>query len=231
MIYNAVSYDDKHSKFICDFKNLPKEEKEIYWNSKQNKDLDEIKKHIKDYYLAAQDFRCPYCQQTIKVAHNGAWDAEHIIPKATHPDFMFEPQNLCVSCKDCNGEKWDKNVLKNKKAIRFPKQSKNYIIIHPHIDSYDEHIKIIDSTLYFLPKTDKGRKTIEVCGLLRFVYEYSNYGSVDLAIKQGISKFTQALLETSDPLEEQAYLSFIEDLTKRGKKLSKIEFLKKFGKK
>lgn len=229
MIYNAVSYDERHKNFICDFKKLPKKEKETYWESKSNKMLEEIKKHIKDYYLIAQDFKCPYCQQKIKVTHNGAWDTEHIIPKDTHPDFMFEPQNLCVSCKDCNGEKWNKNVLRNKKAIRLPKKTNNYVIIHPHIDHYNDHIKIIDSALYFLPKTDKGRKTIEVCGLLRFVYEYSNYENVDLAIKQGISKFSEALMETSDPAEEQLYLSFIEDLTKRGKELSKKEFLKKFG--
>ncbi|ELY4344427.1 HNH endonuclease, partial [Cronobacter sakazakii] len=97
--------------------------------------------------------------------------------------------------------------------------------------NYNDHIKIIDSSLYFLPKTDKGRKTVEVCGLLRFVYKYSNYENVDLAIKQGISKFTQALLDTSDPAEEQLYLSFIEDLTKRGKELSKSAFLRKFGEK
>ncbi|EAM8166511.1 HNH endonuclease, partial [Salmonella enterica] len=95
--------------------------------------------------------------------------------------------------------------------------------------NFDDHIKIIDDALYFLPKTDKGRRTIEVCGLLRFVYKYSSYENVDLAIKQGISKFTQALLNTSDPSEEQLYLSFIEDLTKQGKELSKAAFLKNFG--
>ncbi|EEW9976583.1 HNH endonuclease, partial [Salmonella enterica] len=184
---------------------------------------------IKSYYLLAQDYRCPYCHQKILVAHNGAWDTEHIIPKDTHPDFMFEPQNLCVSCKDCNGEKSNKNILVNKKIIRLPKKSKSYTIIHPHFDNFDDHIKIIDDALYFLPKTDKGRRTIEVCGLLRFVYKYSSYENVDLAIKQGISKFTQALLNTSDPSEEQLYLSFIEDLTKQGKELSKAAFLKNFG--
>lgn len=229
MIHNAVSYDAHHIVFVNAFKKLSIDIKKTYWDTKGNKELDEIKKHIKDYYLLAQDYRCPYCHQKITVVHNGAWDTEHIIPKDTHPDFMFDPQNLCISCKDCNGEKSNKNVLTNKKAVRLPKKSKNYTIIHPHFDNFEEHIKIIDDTLYFLPKTDKGRKTIEVCGLLRFVYKYSNYENVDLAIKQGISKFTQALLETSDPAEEQIYLSFIEDLTKRGKELSKAAFLKKFG--
>ncbi|QXZ20851.1 HNH endonuclease [Lelliottia amnigena] len=231
MIHNAVSYNASHNSFISAFKKLTTDEKESYWDTKGNKELDAIKKHIKDYYLISQDYKCPYCQQKIIVAHNGAWDTEHIIPKDTHPDLMFEPQNLCVSCKDCNGEKSNKNILKNRKAIRLPKQSKNYIITHPHFDNYDDHIKIIDSSLYFLPKTDKGRKTVEICGLLRFVYKYSNYENVDLAIKQGISKFTQALLDTSDPAEEQIYLSFIEDLTKQGKELSKSAFLRKFGEK
>ncbi|EKY3267942.1 HNH endonuclease, partial [Cronobacter sakazakii] len=110
MINNAVSYNAPYDAFISTFKSLTAEEKENYWDMKGNKDLDAIKKHIKDYYLIVQDYKCPYCQQKIIVTHNGAWDTEHIIPKDTHPDFMFEPQNLCVSCKDCNGEKSNKNI-------------------------------------------------------------------------------------------------------------------------
>ncbi|HHT2664323.1 HNH endonuclease [Citrobacter freundii] len=230
MIYNPVTYDKEHQKFICSFKKMPINEKENLWESTTNKQLIKIKKHIKDYYLVAQDYKCPYCQQKIKVKHNGAWDAEHIIPKASHPDFMFEPLNLCVSCKDCNGEKLDKKVLIKDKIVRFPKNSKNYLIIHPHLDTYNEHIKIIGDALYFLPKTEKGRRTIEVCGLLRFVYEYANYGNVSLAIKQSLVKFTDALQNTSDPALEQMYLSFIAELTARGKELSQTAFLKTFGK-
>ncbi|PQK74415.1 HNH endonuclease [Pantoea ananatis] len=229
MISHSIVYDEKQSSFISSFKKLTDDEKEKFWEITGNTELDNLKKYIKDFYLRAQGFECPYCKQEIKVKHNGAWDTEHIIPRDTHPNYMFEPMNLCVSCKDCNGEKSNKKVLKSRATIHLPKKSESYLIVHPHIDEFDKHIAIIDSATYFLPKTDKGRKTIEICGLLRFVYNYSDYGNVELAIKQGILKFTQALLETSDPLEEQAYLGFIEDLTRRGKELSKAAFLHKFG--
>lgn len=228
MIQNAIVYDAAQNNFISTFKKMSPVEKENYWDTTGNIELDELKKCIKEFYLRAQGFKCPYCKQEIKVKHNGAWDTEHIIPKDSHPNYMFEPMNLCVSCKDCNGEKSNKKILKSRAVINLPKKSTSYLIIHPHIDDFDSHIKIIDSATYFLPKTEKGRKTIEVCGLLRFVYNYSDYGNVDLAIKQGILKFSQALLNTTDPLEEQAYLSFIEDLTRHGKELSRKSFLQKF---
>jgi len=229
MILNAIVYDDAQSNLISTFKKMSLVEKENYWDTTGNAELDELKKCIKDFYLRVQGFKCPYCKQAIKVKHNGAWDTEHIIPKDSHPNYMFEPMNLCVSCKDCNGEKSNKKILKSKAVINLPKKSASYLIVHPHIDDFDSHIQVIDSAAYFLPRTDKGRRTIEICGLLRFVYNYSDYGNVELAIKQGILKFTQALLDTTDPLEEQAYLSFIEDLTRRGKELSRTSFLKKFG--
>ncbi|MGC0807323.1 HNH endonuclease signature motif containing protein [Pantoea agglomerans] len=230
MIFNPITYSKEQADFILAFNKLKLSEKKNYWDAIGNKNLDELKSSIKNFYLEAQGFKCPYCRQQIKVSHNASWDTDHIIPKDTHPNFMFEPINLCVSCKDCNGEKSNKKVLNSRATVRLPKKSGCYLIVHPHIDDFDQHIKIIDSATYFLPRTDKGRKTIEVCGLLRFVYEYSNYGNVELAIKEGISTYTQALLDTTDPLEEQAYLSFIEDLTKKGKELSKQAFLKKFGK-
>ncbi|TBL64874.1 HNH endonuclease [Hafnia paralvei] len=124
MIYNAVSYDAQHTVFVNAFKKLDIDIKEKYWDTKGNNELDAIKKHIKDYYLLAQDYRCPYCQQKIIVTHNGAWDTEHIIPKDTHPNFMFEPQNLCISCKDCNGEKSNENILKKQKSDSSPQQIK-----------------------------------------------------------------------------------------------------------
>ncbi|MBL5860061.1 HNH endonuclease [Serratia fonticola] len=230
MAFNPVIYSEKLKQKVKLFKSLPRDERVgNYWDNNDDKDLAVLKAHIKNHYLIAQNFTCPYCQQRIVVEHNSAWDTEHIIPKSTHPDFIFEPINLCVSCKDCNNEKRNKNVLKNSKRTTLPKKREDYIFAHPHLDNYSEHIKVVDSSLYFLPKTEKGRRTIEICGLLRFIYSYTSYGNVKLEIKEGISRYTQALLNTTDPAEEVMYLSFIEELTNRGKELSKLEFQKKFG--
>ncbi|WP_413739569.1 HNH endonuclease [Sodalis sp. RH14] len=231
MIFNKVEYNEQLMSKVSEFERLPKKEKiGGYWDRQDDNELKNLKKHIKDHYIIAQDYTCPYCQQKIVVDHNMAWDIEHIIPKSTHPSFLFKPLNLCIACKDCNTEKDNKNVLVNATRKTLPIKSEDYIISHPHLDNYDSDIKVIEESLYFLPKTDKGRKTIEICGLLRFIYKYSNYGNVQQSIKEGILAYTQALLNTSNPIEENLYLSFIEDLTLQGKKLSKLEFQRNFHK-
>ncbi len=124
----------------------------------ENKNLIEIKKNIKDFYIISQGYVCPYCRQKIEVDHNAVWDAEHIIPKDKFPRFLFSPLNLCVSCKDCNLEKSNKNILKNDKRKTLPTKSDDYIFIHPHLDFYENHIKIMKSSLFFIPLDSKGKK-------------------------------------------------------------------------
>jgi hypothetical protein len=184
-----------------------------------------IRKAIKDYYIIAQDYTCPYCRQRMEVNHNAAWDAEHIIPKKTHPQFIFEPLNLCVSCKDCNNEKRDKSVLENNQRKTFPNRCEDYTIVHPHFDDFFEHIRVIETAAYYLPLSDKGRRTIEKCGLLRFTYKFSNYGNTSTENKETILKLANTLQEATSPQEENAYLSIIADAVQEGQKLSKKTIL------
>ncbi|MFC0226121.1 HNH endonuclease [Serratia aquatilis] len=188
----------------------------VYWNNKDNFELSEFKNYIKEFYIDKQNFTCPYCKQRIVVDHNLVWDAEHIIPKDTHPQFLMEPSNLCVSCKDCNSAKGNKNVLLNKNRKTLPIKGEDYIINHPHYDSYADNIKIIELCGYYLPINDKGRKTIEICGLLRFAYTYANYGDLSLRTKELIVELGSKLMDCTTVYEEAALLSFIKELASKG---------------
>ncbi|MFQ2857302.1 HNH endonuclease [Aeromonas caviae] len=221
----AILYSKESLAKIAHFKSLPEQQiNGSYWDKQDDDELKKLKKEIKDHYLKAQDYTCPYCKQKNSVRHNAAWDTEHIIPKASHPKLMFESINLCVSCKDCNTEKNDKNVLKNKNRKTLPNKKIDYIIIHPHLDSYDEHIKIIDG-YYFIPTTDKGRKTIETCGLLRFIYEYVSYTSVSTDAKSKIAKLTNMLMDASNAVEEAHILQLIANFTTELAQSSRKKFL------
>ncbi|HAU4370686.1 TPA: HNH endonuclease [Citrobacter amalonaticus] len=229
MPLNCIVYEGEDLETYRDYNALPNDNKDgRIWDSEE-RNICRIKKSIKDYYIIAQDYTCPYCKQRIEVDHNGAWDAEHIIPKSSHPGFVFEPLNLCVSCKDCNNEKRDKTVLENNNRRTLPIRSGDYIIVHPHFDDYDEHIKVIEVAGYYIPRTDKGRKTIEKCGLLRFAYKYANYGGTSQENKETILTLANGLLDANTPADEHAFLGVISDAVETGKKLSKTAFLQQFG--
>lgn len=73
----------------------------------------------------------------------------------------MEPSNLCVSCKDCNSEKGNKNVLINKGRKTLPTKSTDYCISHPNFDVYKDNIRIIKLCGYYLPLTDKGEQQLK----------------------------------------------------------------------
>ncbi len=41
-----------------------------YWDISNDKELEKVKKHIKNHYIKTQDYTCPYCRQKIEVEHN-----------------------------------------------------------------------------------------------------------------------------------------------------------------
>lgn len=223
MIQAPVQYKENIKAKIDEFNSLKADEKiGAYWEKTGDAALSDVKKHIKDYYINVQDHICPYCRQQIVVDHNGAWDAEHIIPKDVHPNFMFEPENLCVSCKDCNGEKSNKNVLKNPryKHKKLPRSPDAYIICHPHFDNYEKEIRVVNNPLFFIPKSEKGRKTIEICGLLRFMYKVSAYGDVPKDIADEIGELQSALADAPDAGEQTLILTVIREKCDEGIKIA-----------
>ncbi|HFU74741.1 MAG TPA: HNH endonuclease [Arcobacter sp.] len=221
----SVKYSGEIKKTVDNYNTLDEEEQSgSYWD-KTDEEIKKVKKHIKDHYKTAQDYTCIYCKQKIVVEHGMAWDVEHIIPKSDYPKFLFTEQNLALACKDCNLNKKDKNVLTNPKRKTFPTKCEDYIIVHPHFDEYYQHIKIIESSQIFIPKSHKGRQTIEVCGLLRFAYQFANYNNIGLETEKLIQRLTDELINSSSS-DKYAILGLIADIAKDGQRIARETFLK-----
>lgn len=119
--------------------------------------------HIRDYYQYQQNFRCVYCRNVVHL-RTCPWHIEHIVPKSKKPQWMYEPFNLCLACPDCNSSKLASDVLRDSNENILPRNSEAYLIVHPHLDYYFEHIEIIDDILY-KGLTPKGIFTIKICKL------------------------------------------------------------------
>lgn len=128
-------------------------------------DLNPLRSRIKRFYLQGQDFCCCYCRKQNLVQHGRAWDIEHVIARALNAAFLFEPENLAVSCIDCNVAKRDTGVLARQRQA-FPRDSAAYTIVHPHFDDWDQHFMF--GGVVYVPLTAKGAETIKVCQLYRF---------------------------------------------------------------
>jgi len=137
-------------------------ERELDWGCDE---LNTLRGRIKQFYLKDQGLRCCYCRRRNATTHGRAWDIEHVIAQASHPTFMFEPENLAVACIDCNSAKRDQVVLVKPRKT-FPRESAAYSIVHPHYDRWEEHFMF--GTVVYAAKTAKGARTIELCRLWRF---------------------------------------------------------------
>ena len=164
MIANCVEYSDEERALVKQFEEL-KDKKPSEWKEEQYANL---KDKIKAHYQQEQNYICAYCKIEVLVKHGMVWDTEHIIARDDKPQFMFEPENLCVACKDCNVAKGAKKVLKNQRRTTFPTKNTDYKLVHPHFDNYDEHIRNVVPGDVYRPLSEKGKFTIETCGLLRF---------------------------------------------------------------
>lgn len=154
--------------------------------------LDDYKDRVREYYRKAQKRRCAYCRTIIKTSLASP-EIEHIVPKTSRPEWMYKSFNLCVSCKICNTKKSTSNVLYNNDTDELPADSLGYLIVHPHIDRYSQHINIIDDILYE-GLTDKGRETIRICKLDRY----------ELAADRA-----EDILRSEKSLDEQALLALV----------------------
>lgn len=159
-----------------------------------------IKKALKDYYIAQQDVKCCYCNQHLHSTNNAVWSIDHIIPRSTHPQHTFDSRNLAACCHDCNKSKSDTNVLTSPRKT-FPVDSSSYRIVHPHLDTFEDHIHISARYIYYPEKNSrKGKYTIYTCDLLRYAEKFG-------AITEGVSDnrfedfVEDALSGQSDPLQ------------------------------
>ena len=142
-------------------------------------DLIELRKTIREFYRKTQHGFCAYCKNVVSLEAVDNCHIEHIAPKSKYRDFIFEPKNLCVICADCNKIKREQETLgqepdslKNGSRRKlYPRSTEAFKMVHPHFDSYEEHIEIFGDYFY-VDKTVKGGHTILFCKLNRRLHKF-----------------------------------------------------------
>jgi len=163
-----------------------------FWTKKAT-ELAPLRLNLRTHYLNQQKNRCCYCKMLKQEKHGSTWDVEHIAPKALHPHFLFESYNLCISCKECNDSKSNKPIFKNNYDYKsYPKDSENFTIIHPHFDTYSDHMSIrmsSDGRIMHIPQSLKGKVVFYQCDLVRFTMNFYNAEDLDQNLLINFSSF------------------------------------------
>lgn len=137
--------------------------------------------------LELQNDRCVYCQMLIEADQIGYRELEHVLPKSAskactpangHSDlydrrrhtlgyasFTYEPQNLAVSCKQCNNFKglFDPLKLRSRTPLRYP-QANRFLWVHPLHHKYCDHIRL-RRDFTFEGLSTEGKAVINECHL------------------------------------------------------------------
>lgn len=187
------------------------------WNS-VDKEITEVRKHIRDYYLKEQRFMCAYCRIEKKESHGLTWDIEHILPKSHYPAFLFAPENLAIACKECNNPKDNQEILisKLKAGAPLPTDKEAYAIVHPHFDKYSENfeISIVGSRRsYRILNKEKASFTYVACNLMRFDYQYAEWDSFNDAVVKEFSDFLDNCPPDATPHEIKRMLGHMSFMT------------------
>lgn len=105
------------------------------WGSRTKRD--ELKSHIKQSLTNNQGLVCAYCG--LKLKRTSGIKIDHIAPKALHPEFMFEGENLAFSCEYCNGfeKKGDIDTVVTKDTNNYRRCT--FTIVHPYYDDPAQH--------------------------------------------------------------------------------------------
>lgn len=126
---------------------------------------DNYKNRIKKELLIIQEGCCAYCGLDFET--RGESHRDHIAPKDDkfYPQFVFEPQNIILSCPVCNGL----TVKSNTNTISSCKENYeecDFFIVHPYFDDYDKHIQYLGNEvrkgIIIKALTDKGKYTIDL---------------------------------------------------------------------
>lgn len=150
-------------------------------------EMKKIRSELREHYRPEQNNLCSYCRLENPQSHGLSWDVEHIAPKKYFPQYLFEPRNLSLSCKDCNNYKNKKPVVDNgliKNDAPYPESGDIFNIIHPHYDAYECHIQTtkMDNKYIYKPLSKKGWATYEQCKLSRLAtYHSHNINNANVA--------------------------------------------------
>lgn len=175
----------------------------------------EVRKEARDHYRNEQKGKCAFCKEPVSLRSASNCQVEHIVPKSLHKEFIFTEKNLCVICADCNEIKREQETLKKientlKKPAKvklYPRSSGAFKIVHPHFDTYEEHILIVNG-LYVDKGSKKGNFTIGACNLNRRLAEFG--------WEQEIVDDSELLTDMNEYINETNQL-------KRTKRLNKIK--------
>ncbi len=189
----------------------PEEKDKDDW---EKKCLNDFKGRFRRDMLPKQNYRCAYCRLELHT-NEVTPEIEHIVPKNLKPNWMYEPFNLCLSCKLCNTKKGHrKKTLVDESVEEVPHDAGAYKLIHPYLDRYSENIEFVGDILY-RGISDKGRYTIWLCELNR--YEVAAARAMEL-IKQGAIDETRTILMLTDEDNQKLVDDldvFLEDIRNR----------------
>ncbi|WP_133122425.1 hypothetical protein [Klebsiella sp. H-Nf2] len=177
-----IKFSEQSAKYISeyDLKN------NAIWSGSAP-EIKKIREELREHYKAEQLGCCSYCRIDNPQNHGWSWDVEHIAPQGEFPQFLFEPRNLSLSCKDCNTAKNKKKVLDTSKvdvSKQYPSNGDCFTIIHPHFDCYQEHMRLErhGDKIIFHPSKGKGLNTYRMCKLSRYaVYRTHNITDANIA--------------------------------------------------
>lgn len=108
---------------------------------------------IEQQLLATSNDKCCYCECNTN-SESKYMEVEHFKPKSLYPDDVVLWSNLLPSCKRCNTNKGNHDV------IATP-------IINPYVDNPQQHLCF--QAYRFYPLTEKGEQTIESVELNDFL--------------------------------------------------------------
>ncbi|WP_404691996.1 HNH endonuclease [Raoultella ornithinolytica] len=185
-----INYTKKSRKYILKYNRYDRADFKIWNNTKGVMAI--IRKQIRKHYLKEQKNHCAYCRMYSHTSHGLSWDIDHILPKDKFPQFLFQPLNLILSCRECNIAKANDIYLSENDKVskyKYPHNADDYEIIHPHFDSYEDNILLEKVGKYYAyhPKTPKGQMTINACNLTRYSLVES-YNTDDTDVLRAISK-------------------------------------------
>jgi len=133
----------------------------------------QLKGALRDQLVKQQGNRCCYCRRwLVNTAY--ARPVEHILPRASYPQFSLHFWNLAVACTDCNALKSDKVWgLIDPIRLNYPLPQHIGDWFHPRFHDYDQHIRYVrlesneTTVIVYRPITAQGKA---VCNsLLRHI--------------------------------------------------------------
>lgn len=132
----TLHYSQAENTFLASI--IPWEKK--HWSAnfgtaQQNAEMRALKTNIKAYLIAIQGNYCGFCGINLDIVP--AVHREHIAPQYKNPHYIFEPENLVLSCYYCNMHKMKKLTMTTDTKTYSTEQ---FMILHPYRDDYNQHL-------------------------------------------------------------------------------------------